>query len=263
MIRSFFFIPFHSFQLIPVTLEFRALFNCQKMERYPVGSTAKGAAPGERLFSLGERKRFVAVCIRLIVSTSSFRHDEYVERKYPFSLINTLDSYLLRRYLPPTDLVVSNGVMQQWCHDEKCTTYGTKFNNLLHSEIIGCCEIIEERINSSQRSSTKSERERRQTARHRPIIENLCVKEGYRECGVGMALIQACENAVVQLSRGYCDEVFTQVESGNVKAYNLFRKCGYQDHVTDPTCTIVALDKSPFARETTVTKLMMRKIMSY
>jgi hypothetical protein len=46
------------------------------MERYPVGSTAKGAAPGERLFCLGERKS-VAVYTRLIVSTSSFHHDEY------------------------------------------------------------------------------------------------------------------------------------------------------------------------------------------
>ena len=138
-----------------------------------------------------------------------------------------------------------------------------KYLTIPHSpEIIGCCEIIEDRIDTSQRSSTRSERERRQIARHRPIIENLCVKEGYRKCGVGIALIQACENAVVQLSRGY-DEVFTQVESGNVKAYNLFRKCGYQDHFTDPACTIVALDTSPFASETTVTKLMMRKILSF
>ena len=128
----------------------------------------------------------------------------------------------------------------------------------ISAEIIGCCEIIEERIDTSQRSSTRSERERRQTARHRPIIENLCVKEGYRKCGVGIALIQACENAVVQFSRGGCDEVFTQVESGNSKAYNLFRKCGYQDHFTDPTCTIVALDISPFASKEIASTPMLR-----
>ncbi|KAL7428689.1 hypothetical protein ACHAXH_002000 [Discostella pseudostelligera] len=130
--------------------------------------------------------------------------------------------------------------------------------------IIGCCEVIEERIDTSQRPSTISERERRKTARHRPVIENLCVMEGYRKCGVGIALIQACENAVVQLSRGGggYEEVFTQVDIDNTKAINLFRKCGYQDHFADPTCTKVVLD-SLFANETTVTKLMMRKMLDY
>lgn len=129
-------------------------------------------------------------------------------------------------------------------------------------EIIGFCELIEERIDTSQRPSTRSERERRKTARHRPVIENLCVKEGYRKSGVGSALIQACENAVLYLSQGYYDEVFTQVESGNAKAYNLFRKRGYQEHFVDPKCTKIELDQSPFESETTVTKLLMRKILT-
>ena len=88
--------------------------------------------------------------------------------------------------------------------------------------------------------------------------------EGYRKCGVGIALIQACENAVVQLSRGGggYEEVFTQVDIDNTKAINLFRKCGYQDHFADPTCTKVVPD-SLFANETTVTKLMMRKMLDY
>ncbi len=55
------------------------------MERYPVGNTAKGAAPGERLFYLGERIRFDAMFIRLIVSASSlFRHDKYAIEKEIF-----------------------------------------------------------------------------------------------------------------------------------------------------------------------------------
>lgn len=136
---------------------------------------------------------------------------------------------------------------------------------MLYAEIIGCCEVIKERIDTSQRPSTISERERRKTARHRPVIENLCVKEGYRKCGVGIALLQACENAVVQNSRGGGgdEEVFTQVDIDNTKAVNLFRKCGYQDHFADPTCTKVVLDKSLFAFETSVTKLMMRKMLNY
>lgn len=131
----------------------------------------------------------------------------------------------------------------------------------LLAEVIGCCEVIEERIDTSQRPSTIPERERRKTARHRPVIENLCVKEEYRKCGVGIALIQACENAVQQLGRRGYDEVFTQVNVDNATAYKLFCKCGFQDHFSDTTCTQVVLYKSPFPSEATVTKLMMRKIL--
>ena len=129
-------------------------------------------------------------------------------------------------------------------------------------EIIGCCEVIEERLDVSPRPNfdfTVSERERRKNARPRPVIENLCVKREYRQSGVGIALVQACEKAV-QLWPGY-DEIFAQVEDGNAKASHLFRKCGYQSLFADPTCTEVVLNSALFGKEVMVTKWMMRKML--
>jgi ribosomal protein S18 acetylase RimI-like enzyme len=129
------------------------------------------------------------------------------------------------------------------------------------AEIVGCCEVIEERLDISQqqRPFSRSERERRKTARRRPVIENLCVKRGYRRCGVGAALVRSCEGAVRRWGQ---DEVFTQVDDDNTDAYNLFSKCGYRCLFSDPTCTRVVLDGVLFAKEVAVTKRMLRKILN-
>jgi hypothetical protein len=78
-----------------------------------------------------------------------------------------------------------------------------------HEEIVGCCEVIEERLDLSllqqqqqqqQQSFTEilgsksKQREQRRrksnnNARHRPIIENLCVKRTYQRMEIGAALI--------------------------------------------------------------------------
>jgi len=129
-------------------------------------------------------------------------------------------------------------------------------------EIIGCCEVIEERldiITSPTRSITLSERERRKAARPRPLIENLCVRQQYRRSGVGIALLQACEQAV-QLWPGH-DEIFSQVGEDGSPAYQLFLKCGYQFLFADPTCKDMTLDDAIFAKEIVVTKLMLKKFL--
>lgn len=87
----------------------------------------------------------------------------------------------------------------------------------------------------------------------------MCVKQGYRRCGVGAALVDACEDAVRHWPGE--GEVFTQVDEDNIRAYELFRKCGYKQIFADPTCTEVTLDGA-FVKEITVTKRMMRKILS-
>ncbi|KAL7544480.1 hypothetical protein ACHAWF_007863, partial [Thalassiosira exigua] len=128
--------------------------------------------------------------------------------------------------------------------------------------IIGCCEVVEEGIDVAHDPSSNKgirERERRKSARPRPIIENLCVKRGYRRSGVGVALVRACENAV-RLWSGQ-DEVFAQVEEDNVGAMGMFRSCKYHKLFADPTCSKVELDDALFAREITTTKWMMRKIL--
>lgn len=128
-------------------------------------------------------------------------------------------------------------------------------------EIVGCCEVIDERLDICQQpSSTRSERERNKTARRRPVIENLCVKRGYRRSGIGAALVRECERTV---ERHWCqDEIFTQVDEDNIDAYNLFRKRGYACLFADTTCTKVVLEGALFAKEVAVTKRMMRKILN-
>ena len=129
-------------------------------------------------------------------------------------------------------------------------------------EIIGCCEVIEEGLDLSPQqnvSITIGEKERRKGARPRPVIENLCVKKEYRQSGIGLALLQACEKAV-ELWPG-CHEIFAQVELDNARAYNLFCKCGYQSLFADPTCSKVSLDNAFFVKEVKVTKWMMRKFL--
>ena len=94
-------------------------------------------------------------------------------------------------------------------------------------DIIGVCEVIEDRLSIQPPSATTnevSEKERRKrTSRMRAVIENLCVRADYRKCGIGMSLVQACEEDVQSSWPGY-DEVFSQVEVGNTKAYiNYFK----------------------------------------
>ena len=130
--------------------------------------------------------------------------------------------------------------------------------------MIGCCEVIKERLDiAPQRSNSKitiNERERIKTARPRPVIENLCVKREYRQSGVGAALVTACERAVQQHWLGQYD-MFAQVDDDNIRAYSLFRKCGYQFLFADPTCAKMVLDDALSAKEITITKQIMRKTL--
>ena len=71
--------------------------------------------------------------------------------------------------------------------------------------------------------------------------------------------MQACEKAVTRWPG--CDEIFAQVELDNARAYNLFRKCGYQGLFADPTCSKVSLDNALLVKEVKVTKWMMRKFL--
>lgn len=130
------------------------------------------------------------------------------------------------------------------------------------SEIVGCCEVAEEQLDilmSPTSTITRSERERRKTARHRAIVENLCVGQQYRRSGVGMALVHACERAV-QCWPGH-DEIFAQVKQDSMQAYHLFLKRGYRCLFADPTCKEVTLENAMFAKEVVVTKLMLRKFL--
>mmetsp|Transcript_25520 Transcript_25520/g.51183 ORF Transcript_25520/g.51183 Transcript_25520/m.51183 type:complete len:254 (-) Transcript_25520:33-794(-) len=118
------------------------------------------------------------------------------------------------------------------------------------TEIIGCCEVIEERIAISQEQKSP---------RVRPIIENLAVKEEYRRQGVGKALLEACEQNV-QTWIPFHDDIFVQVEDGNLKANEFFMDNNFKVVYSDDDCKKDDLEGLAFS-QTTITKFMLRKVL--
>jgi len=118
------------------------------------------------------------------------------------------------------------------------------------TEIIGCCEVIEERIAISQEQKSP---------RVRPIIENLAVKEEYRRQGVGKALLEACEQNV-QTWIPFHDDIFAQVEDGNLKAKEFFMDNNFKVVYSDDDCKKDDLEGLAFS-QTTITKFMLRKVL--
>eukprot|EP00985_Skeletonema_marinoi_P020558 scaffold12278_cov90-Skeletonema_marinoi.AAC.1 len=118
------------------------------------------------------------------------------------------------------------------------------------TEIIGCCEVIEERIAISQEQKSP---------RVRPIIENLAVKEEYRRQGIGKVLLEACEQNV-QTWIPFHDDIFVQVEDGNFKAKEFFMDNNFKVVYSDDNCKKDDLEGLAFS-QTTITKFMLRKVL--
>lgn len=125
----------------------------------------------------------------------------------------------------------------------RCIFIARAAHNNTATAIIGCCEVIEERIVISQQAGA--------VPRVRPIIENLAVKKEYRRQGVGEALLDACEQTI-QTWIPFHDDICAQVEEGNDKALQFFSNKGYEVLFTDKSCT------KDFSR-TNISKIMLRK----
>ncbi len=125
----------------------------------------------------------------------------------------------------------------------RCIFIARAARNNTAANIIGCCEVIEERVVISQEAGA--------VPRVRPIIENMAVKEEYRRQGVGKALLEACEQAM-QTWIPFHDDICAQVEEGNDKALQFFSNKGYEVLFTDKTCT------KDFSR-TNISKIMLSK----
>jgi len=92
----------------------------------------------------------------------------------------------------------------------------------------------------------------------RPVLTNLCVKEEARQSGVGSMLVEACENAVVNLWETPHDEMILEVEEDNVAAQRFYEKRGYRPLFADPTCR--RYDTSGlFLEQVRTTKISYRK----
>jgi ribosomal protein S18 acetylase RimI-like enzyme len=125
----------------------------------------------------------------------------------------------------------------------RCIFIARAARNNTAAEVIGCCEVIEERVVISQQAGA--------VPRVRPIIENLAVKKEYRRQGVGKALLDACEQAM-QTWIPFHDDICAQVEEGNDKALQFFSNTGYEVLFTDKSCT------KDFSR-TNISKMMLSK----
>lgn len=117
------------------------------------------------------------------------------------------------------------------------------------TEIIGCCEVIEERIVIEQNKAP----------RVRPIIENLAVKKEYRRQGVAKALLEAVEQNV-QTWIPFHDDIYAQVEEDNLKAKEFFTGNNFEVVYADDDCKKDDLEGLTF-RQTTITKFMLRKVL--
>lgn len=135
--------------------------------------------------------------------------------------------------------------------------------NQCSEKLVGCCEVTEERLDMGAvhyNESAETSQTRKRNARMKPIIENLSVHPNYRGKGIGVQLVHACENAMQSWIPKH-EEIYAQVEEGNVPAMNLFRQCGYTSLFVDPACKKVSLDGTLFAENTVVSKIMFRKFL--
>jgi len=69
----------------------------------------------------------------------------------------------------------------------------------------------------------------------RPVLTNLSVKEEARCSGVGSALVDACENAVMNTWSKSYDEMVLEVEGENILAQKFYEKRDYVALYADPT----------------------------
>jgi GNAT superfamily N-acetyltransferase len=89
----------------------------------------------------------------------------------------------------------------------------------------------------------------------RPVLTNLSVKTEARSSGIGSKLLKACERAVVQWK---FSEIVLEVEFDNEKALEWYKKRGYEEVFTDPSCRRFST-KGFFLTKERCAKICMRK----
>lgn len=124
----------------------------------------------------------------------------------------------------------------------------------LDNEVIGFCEISA-RVFSLPEFCYENNVP---TKAYRPVLTNLAVKKSARRSGVGTALVNTCENAVMNLWNPSYDDIVLQVEEDNPKGFNFYKKLGYNFVYSDPSTR--RFDTSGwFLEEVRSTKNCLRK----
>lgn len=118
-------------------------------------------------------------------------------------------------------------------------------------EILGFAEVTKKPFGLG------AEDEFSETGTTRPVIANVAVKRKARRCGIGSKLVDACEDIVMSWIPKF-SEIILEVDEDNPRAQNFYRKRGYQEVFSNPTCR--RYDTSGyFLKEVRTTKICMKK----
>lgn len=157
-----------------------------------------------------------------------------------------------RRVVPPSISNNSNSKSQPLIVD---------FSNVYHlsapeedwvrGEILGFCEVTERTFGITNLRSSKP---------LRPVLTNLSVRADARQAGIGSKLVDACEDAVLEWNTNH-KEVILEVEEDNKKAFQFYKRRGYQVMFEDPACRRYNTNGIWLAKEQ-CTKICMGKDLS-
>ena len=177
------------------------------------------------------------------------------------------DLFMARQVIPASQAKSNRGAKP--LDVTKTKIYNAKYldnskdDDFLLGEVLGFVEVTEKRFRLGEQyesTGSFSEGDDEQSRDVRPFLSNLSVREDARKSGVGSALVDACEAAILQWPRKY-REIVLQVEDKNTLARKFYEKRGYTALFADPACRRFDTN-GLILRRVPTTKVTMRKKLS-
>ena len=177
------------------------------------------------------------------------------------------DLFMARQVIPASQAKSNRGAKP--LDVTKTKIYNAKYldnskdDDFLLGEVLGFVEVAEKRFRLGEQyesTGSFSEGDDEQSRDVRPFLSNLSVREDARKSGVGSALVDACEAAILQWPRKY-REIVLQVEDKNKLARKFYEKRGYTALFADPACRRFDTN-GLILRRVPTTKVTMRKKLS-
>jgi len=127
--------------------------------------------------------------------------------------------------------------------------------------IVGFVEVTERAygLGNPYDNLPRRSHKKRSLSNMRPILTNLSVKAKARKSGIGSQLLEACEKAVSSWDDN--TEIILEVEIDNPSASEFYKKRGYEELFTDPTCRRFNTNGLVLRKERCA-KICMRKDLS-
>ena len=177
------------------------------------------------------------------------------------------DLFMARQVIPASQAKSNRGAKP--LDVTKTKIYNAKYldnskdDDFLLGDVLGFVEVTEKRFRLGEQyesTGSFSEGDDEKSRDARPFLSNLSVREDARKSGVGSALVDACEAAILQWPRKY-REVVLQVEDKNKSARKFYEKRGYTALFADPACRRFDTN-GLILRRVPTTKVAMRKKLS-